>query len=211
VKRGLEICGRKRSWYKFRCNFGICRRDWGKLRKSSVMIVEVRAEIFTEHYPNASQKCYCFSQRAQALVINKKFWEELIAYFPWYDTGYIENDASKYSSTVACVFVSAVTFPQSSCLAMIGFFFTEPLPGNHKGIFAEPLPSNNRRIHKHAHKQKRELISLLCFDVELRLSPRWVGGNIGSTDATKTCHDLNVYIFETNNRKAISNTSLDSL
>jgi hypothetical protein len=25
---------------------------------------------------------------------NKKFWEELIASFPWYDTGHIENDAS---------------------------------------------------------------------------------------------------------------------
>jgi hypothetical protein len=51
----------------------------------------------------------------------------------------------------------------------------------------------------------------LDFDVELRLSPRWVGGNIGSTDATKTCHNLNDYIFETNNRKVINNTSLDSL
>jgi hypothetical protein len=29
---------------------------------------------------------------------NKKFWEELIAYFPWYDTGHIENDASNNSS-----------------------------------------------------------------------------------------------------------------
>jgi hypothetical protein len=49
------------------------------------------------------------------------------------------------------------------------------------------------------------------FDVELRLSPPWVGGNIGSTDATKTCHILNAYIFEANNRKVINNTSLDSL
>jgi hypothetical protein len=49
------------------------------------------------------------------------------------------------------------------------------------------------------------------FDVELRLSPRWVGGNIGSTDATKTCHILNAYICETNDRKVIINTSLDSL
>jgi hypothetical protein len=49
------------------------------------------------------------------------------------------------------------------------------------------------------------------FDVELRLSPRWAGGNIGSTDATKTCHNLNAYIFEINNRKVINNTSLDSL
>jgi hypothetical protein len=49
------------------------------------------------------------------------------------------------------------------------------------------------------------------FDVELCLSPRWIGGDIGSTDATKTCHTLNAYIFETNNLKVINNTSLDSL
>jgi hypothetical protein len=49
------------------------------------------------------------------------------------------------------------------------------------------------------------------FDVELRLSPRWVGGNIGSTDVTKTCHNLKAYIFETNNCNVINNTSLDSL
>jgi hypothetical protein len=48
------------------------------------------------------------------------------------------------------------------------------------------------------------------FGVELRLSPRWVGGNIGSTDATKTCHILKAYIVESNNRKVINNTSLDS-
>jgi hypothetical protein len=51
---------------------------------------------------------------------NKKFWEELIAYFPWYDTGYIENDASNNSSIVACVFVTAVTFLPSRCLATTG-------------------------------------------------------------------------------------------
>jgi hypothetical protein len=49
------------------------------------------------------------------------------------------------------------------------------------------------------------------IDVELRLSPRWVGGNIGSTDATKTCHSFNAYIFETNNHRGINNTYLDSL
>jgi hypothetical protein len=49
------------------------------------------------------------------------------------------------------------------------------------------------------------------FDVELRLSPRWVGGNIGNTDATKRYYILNVYIFKIKNRKIINNTSLDSL
>jgi hypothetical protein len=53
-----------------------------------------------------------------------KFWEELMAYFPFYDTGHIENDASNNSSIVACVFVTAVTFLPSRCLATIGGFFT---------------------------------------------------------------------------------------
>jgi hypothetical protein len=52
--------------------------------------------------------------------------------------------------------------------------------------------------------------NISIFDVELRLSLRLVRGNIGSTDATKTCHILNASIFKTNNRKVINNT-LDSL
>jgi hypothetical protein len=53
---------------------------------------------------------------------NNKFWEEQIAYFPWYDTGHIENDASNNSSIVACLFVTAVTFLEKRCLATIGGF-----------------------------------------------------------------------------------------
>jgi hypothetical protein len=104
----------------------------------------------------------------------KKFWEELIAYFPWIDTGHIENDASNNSSIVACVFVTAVTLLPSRCLATMGYtlslirnvphwkrrvqelFYccvciryrgnvsTEPLPRNDRGIFTAPLPSNDR-------------------------------------------------------------------
>jgi hypothetical protein len=50
------------------------------------------------------------------------FWEELIAYFPWYDTGHIEKDTTNNYAIVACVFVSAVTFLPSRCLAKIGGF-----------------------------------------------------------------------------------------
>jgi hypothetical protein len=52
------------------------------------------------------------------LIKYKKFWEELIAYFPKYDTGHIENDASKNSSIVACVFVTAVTVLQAVALQL---------------------------------------------------------------------------------------------
>jgi hypothetical protein len=41
-------------------------------------------------------------------------------HFPWYDTGHIENIASNNSSSVACVFVTAVTFLPSRCLATLG-------------------------------------------------------------------------------------------
>jgi hypothetical protein len=64
---------------------------------------------------------------AHTLTFNKKFWEELIAYFPRYDTGHIDNDESNSSSIVACVFVTAVT-----------------LLSNDRGIFTEPLPSNDK-------------------------------------------------------------------
>jgi hypothetical protein len=61
---------------------------------------------------------YIFTQQE----INKKFWEEPIAYFPWYDTGHIGNDASNNSSIVASVFVTAVKFLPSRCLATTGEF-----------------------------------------------------------------------------------------
>jgi hypothetical protein len=63
-------------------------------------------------------------RRTDRLVVGRnvtlKSWEELIAYFPWYDTGHIEKDASNHSSIAAFVLVTAVTFPQSRCLATIG-------------------------------------------------------------------------------------------
>jgi hypothetical protein len=52
--------------------------------------------------------------------LNRKFWEELIAYIPWHDTDRIENEASNNISIVACVLVAAVTFLPSRCLATIG-------------------------------------------------------------------------------------------
>jgi hypothetical protein len=56
------------------------------------------------------------------LTENKKFWEEPIAYVPWYDTARIENDVSNNFSIVACVFVTAVTFLSIRCLATKGGF-----------------------------------------------------------------------------------------
>jgi hypothetical protein len=80
-------------------------------------------------------------------ILNKKFWEELIAYFPCYDTGHIENDASNNSSIVASVFVTAVTFLPSRFVAMIGGFLPSRCLGTIGGI----------------HRQQRDVISLLLF------------------------------------------------
>jgi hypothetical protein len=41
--------------------------------------------------------------------------------------------------------------------------FTEPLLSNDRETFTEPLPSNDRGIHRHTHRQKPDLISLLLF------------------------------------------------
>jgi hypothetical protein len=85
---------------------------------------------------------------------NKKFWEELIADFPWYDTGHIENDASN-NFYIACVFVTAGNDRE---------IYTERLPSNQKGIFTEPLPSNDRGdTQTNTHTQQRDLIRLLNF------------------------------------------------
>jgi hypothetical protein len=58
------------------------------------------------------------------LVENKKFWEEVIDYVPWYDTEHIQDDVSKNSYTVACVFVAVVTFIPCRCIAAIGKFLS---------------------------------------------------------------------------------------
>jgi hypothetical protein len=89
---------------------------------------------------------------------HKKFWEELIAYFPWYDTGHIENGASNISSIAACVFVTAVTFLPSRCLATIRGFLPNRCLATTRGF----LPSNNKGD-THTHRQRRDLISLLYF------------------------------------------------
>jgi hypothetical protein len=52
-------------------------------------------------------------------IHNKNFWEEPIAYFPSYNTYRIENYVFNNSSIVPCVFVVAVKFIPSRCLATI--------------------------------------------------------------------------------------------
>jgi hypothetical protein len=55
-----------------------------------------------------------------------KLWEELIAHFPWYDTDRIQNVSSN-NSIVASIFIAAVTFLPSRCLATIEDTYTDTL------------------------------------------------------------------------------------
>jgi hypothetical protein len=105
---------------------------------------------------------------------NKKFWEELMAYFPWHDTGHIENDASNNSSTVAWVFVTAVTFLPSRWLATIGRFLPGRCLATIRGFLRSRclatiggfLPGRCLTTiggYTDTHRQQRDLISLLYF------------------------------------------------
>jgi hypothetical protein len=57
-------------------------------------------------------------------MFNKKFWEELIAYFTRYDKNLMENGESNYSYILR-VFVAVVTWLPSRCLATIGDTHTD--------------------------------------------------------------------------------------
>jgi hypothetical protein len=61
------------------------------------------------------------------LTLDKKFWEELIAYVPWYDTYFIEDNASNNSS-VFCL-----------CIHWRGEVFAQPLPSSDRGIHIDWL------------------------------------------------------------------------
>jgi hypothetical protein len=85
---------------------------------------------------------------------NKKFWEELIAYSPWYDTGHIENETSKNPSTVACVFVTSVTFLPIRCLATIEEFLPSRCLATIRGFLpSRCLTTIGGHTQKHTHTQ----------------------------------------------------------
>jgi hypothetical protein len=93
--------------------------------------------------------CNCFMFLIK-VKDNKKFWEELIACLPWYDTGHIENEASNNYSIVACVLVTAETFLPSRCLATIRGFLPSLCLATIGG-------------YTHTRRQQRDLISLVYF------------------------------------------------
>jgi hypothetical protein len=122
-----------------RCNvLTLIERTWGK---SVLNFPESRPDTKVDRIIFSNNDIcffkYCYLLIRQALKYNKKFLEELIAYFPWYDTDHNEIDASNNSSIVACLFVTRVTLLPSRCLATIGGF----LPSRCQAMIGEFLPS----------------------------------------------------------------------
>jgi hypothetical protein len=70
--------------------------------------------------------------------------------------GHIENDESNSSSIVACVFIAAVTFLPSHCVATTGIF-TKLLHSNYKGD-----------THLDTQSDRRDLRSFAAFPVSVR-------------------------------------------
>jgi hypothetical protein len=111
---------------------------------------------------------------AEDHYVSKKFWEELIAYFPWYDTDHIQNNSSN-KSYIVCVFVATVIFLPSRCLAMVGDTHTDTKTDG-RDLCSRPLrwvqvPSfikmgsaiRNSIDVMHTHRQRKDRISLFYF------------------------------------------------
>jgi hypothetical protein len=130
---------------------GTGQTDWGlpqALHHSDAMQYAQSASIrdFTRHKLVTSwHRAASFNDTASTAYVmrnpmkNKNFWLESIAYFPWYNTSHIENDASNNSSIVACI----------------------RYRGN---VSTEPLPSNDRGdTQTRTHRQQRDLIKPTQF------------------------------------------------
>jgi hypothetical protein len=129
---------------------------------------------------------------------DKKFWEELIDHFPWYDTGHIENDASNNSSIVVRVFVTELTLLPSRCLATIGGFFTEPLTSNDRRIFTEPLSSNDGGTFNEPLPSNRRI-----FTEPLPSNDKGIHRH---TETATWCHNPTSY-FSQNKKSRLKNSS----
>jgi hypothetical protein len=110
-----------------------------------------------------------FLRSCSFLAINKELWEEPIAYFPWYDTSHIENDASNNSSIVVCIFVTAVTFLPGRCLATMEGFLPGcclATTGGYTDIHTHIL------VHKHARaRAKHSLFFTYTEDFPVQKNP----------------------------------------
>jgi hypothetical protein len=125
---------------------------------------------------------------------NSKFWEELISYFPWYDKDRIEIDASNNSSTVACVFIGAVTV-----------FFTKQLPSNDRVIITELLASIDRDAHTDTETDARDFMKhTVLIDSGTTIA---VPSLISLKQTTTTSLSIYLTIFHSSHTDSAANTA----
>jgi hypothetical protein len=133
---------------------------------NNVIVLPLQATNYKPQVRQKSEKAPCYYVLAESFLtpfLNKKFWEELIAYFPWCDTGHIENDASNNSSIVACLFVTAVTFLPKRCLATIRGFLPSRCLATIGGLLPSRCLATIGGLHRHTLRQQRDLIILLSL------------------------------------------------
>jgi hypothetical protein len=158
-----------------------CEADNSKTKRSTILVKVNHLFIYCIFNDAVSSSSYIadvaklrFASRIRLLWTpvplakkKEKFWKELVPYFPWYDTGHIGNDESNNYSIIACVFVTAVTFLLSRCLATIGEFLSSRCLATIGGFLPIRCLSMigviHRYTHTHTHTEQRDLISLLYF------------------------------------------------
>jgi hypothetical protein len=152
-----------------------------------------------------------------SLSVNKTFWEELIAYFPWYVTDRIVNGASNNSSIVACVFLAGVKFlptwgsnPGLTDRLIVGrnVTLTLTLPRSCLATIGEFLPSRWLATIRDTHTDTHRLLGriykvrrwggLRCHDI-LNFHKVWFKNsevNRGDTQAHKQHGDrISLFLF----------------
>jgi hypothetical protein len=107
-----------------------------------------------------------------------------MTYFPSYDTGHIENYASNNYSILASVFVTAVMFLPSRCVAKIGEFLPSRCLAAIRGLlqsrYLATIGDTQTHARAHTHRHQRDHISLLLFfqNKESRLKSDYYRPNI---------------------------------
>jgi hypothetical protein len=148
----------------------------------------------------------------QVSILNKKFWKELTTYFPWYDTGHIENDAFNNSSTVACVFITVVRFLPSRCLATIGGFLPSHCLAKIRGFLpSRCLATTGRSLPSHCLATIRGFLPSCCLAMIGGHLPSHCLATIGGIHRhththTKQCDLISLLLFFQNKESRLKIT-----
>jgi hypothetical protein len=135
------------AWFAFCSCIPICLPHFSHLVLSDLFSTHISSSLST----NSLHFSWVRLHQDNNIFSNNKLWEELIAYFPWYDTGHIENNASNNFSIVACVLFTAVTFLPSRCLATIRRFLPARCLATIRGLLPSRFLSTIGYTYTHTH------------------------------------------------------------